>query len=524
MSLSDPSEPPAGPPVGPPAAAPVPAGPALAPPPGPPSETNGRSLGSHAARGASTVLVGQVARIVIQVVSVTVLARLLSPTDYGLVAIVLAVVGVGEIFRDFGLSTAAIQARNLTRAQTDKLFWLNTGIGAGLAVVCVAAAPLVAALFDQPELTGITRVLSLTFLLNGAAAQHRANLNRNLRFTALVGVDVGSQVVGTVVAIALGLFGAGYWALVGQQLVAALSTLVGCVILTRWIPGLPRRGVDVRSMVRFGVGLVGTQVVGYLSSNVDTLVIGLRFSATQLGYYNRGYQLLMRPLSQLRSPTTSVALPVLSRLRDDRERTDSFIVLGQLALGYTLVAGTAIAAGAADPIVHLFLGDSWGAVVPVFSLLAVAGIFQTISYVANWVYLSRALTSTLFWYSLISLAIKIVCVLVGSIWGVVGVAAGFALAPAIAWPISLSWLARRTALPLRALYLGAARILSCAAASGIATFLVVDVLLREHGNVLRLACGVAAGVLTYALIALVVPKVRHDLRDVVAVAREAVGR
>lgn len=490
------------------------------PPPGGPK----RSLGSHAARGASTVFVGQAARILIQIASVTVLARLLSPTDYGLVAIVLAVVGVGEIFRDFGLSTAAVQARNLSRAQMDKLFWLNTGIGAGLAVVCLGAAPLVATLFRQPELTAITRVLALTFLFNGAAAQYRANLNRNLRFRALVGVDVGSQVIGTVVAILLGLSGAGYWALVGQQLTAALATLLGCVMFARWIPRLPRRDVDVRSMVRFGIGLVGTQVVGYLSSNVDTLVIGLRFSATQLGYYNRGYQLLMRPLSQLRTPTTSVALPVLSRLHDDKARTDSFIVLGQLALGYTLVAGTAIAAGAADPIVALFLGDSWGAVVPVFSLLAIAGIFQTISYVGNWVYLSRALTSSLLWYSLISLAIKIVCVLIGSTWGVVGVAAGFAVAPALAWPISLWWLSRLTDLPVGALYVGAGRILGCAAAAGGTTFLVVDVILAHSADLLRLACGVGAGLAVYALIALVVPTVRRDLRDVVAVGRQSVRR
>jgi hypothetical protein len=167
------------------------------------------SLGARAARGGGTVLIGQISRIVIQIVSVSVLARLLSPSDYGLVAIVIAIVGVGEIFRDFGLSTAAVQAKVLTNDQRDKLFWLNTGIGLLLTLTCALAAPLVASAFHQESLTPITRVLSFTFLLNGLAAQHEADLNRHLRFAALVTVSVGSQAIGTVIAVIFAALGAG---------------------------------------------------------------------------------------------------------------------------------------------------------------------------------------------------------------------------------------------------------------------------------------------------------------------------
>jgi PST family polysaccharide transporter len=477
------------------------------------------SLGARAARGGVTVLVGQAARIIVQVASVSILARLLSPSDYGLVAIVLAIVGVGEIFRDFGLSTAAIQAKVVTNDQRDKLFWLNTGIGAFLTVLCALAAPLVAVLFHQQALTPITRVLAFTFLLNGMAAQHEADLKRHLRFAALVTVNIGAQAFGAVIAITMAALGGGYWALVAQQICAGALTLAWLVALTRWVPHLPKRGVDVRSFTRFGFGLVGSQIVGYLNNNVDTVTIGIRFSATQLGYYNRGYQLLMRPLSQLRTPTTSVALPVLAKLHDDAARTDAFLVQGQLALGYSLVASVAIAAGAADPIVHIFLGDQWASVAPVFALLALAGVFQTISYVGSWVYLSRALTGSLVWYSMVSLAIKLVCVLVGSIWGIVGVAGGFALAPALAWPISIWWLSRLTRLPARALYGGAARILLCSGVSAGATWSVVGALGASSAFV-QLVCGGLAGVLVYAPLALV-PMIRRDLSDVVSVTRSA---
>jgi O-antigen/teichoic acid export membrane protein len=293
-------------------------------------------------------------------------------------------------------------------------------------------------------------------------------------------------------------------------------------VLTGWIPRLPKRGIDVSSFVRFGLGLVGSQILSYLDNNVDTFTIGIRFNATQLGYYNRGYQLLMRPLGQLRTPTTSVALPVLARVQGDPVRTDAFLVQGQLALGYSLVASVAIAAGAARPIVHLFLGNQWASVAPVFAFLALAGMFQTVAYVGYWVYVSRGLTAKLMWYSMVGLSIKIVCVVVGSRWGIVGVAAGFAVAPALEWQISLWWLSRLTRYPARKLYQGAARILFSSGVSGGATFATVTVL-HNSPAIVQLACGVSAGLFVYVPLALAVPRIRRDLADMVSLGRSALS-
>lgn len=483
------------------------------PPPGPAPG----ALGRIAARGALVTLSAQLARIAVQVVSVVVLARLLSPSDYGLFALALTIVGIGEIFRDFGLSSAAIQAKDLTRAQRDNLFWLNGAIGLVLAAIVFTSSPLIAAFYHQPHLEPVVRAISLTFVLNGLATQVRADLVRGLRFTALATVDVTAPALGLVAAILGAIGGLSYWALVVQQLVQAGLMLVLLASFARFVPGPPRRGVPMSHLLRFGWHLVASQLVGYVSNNVDTVVIGLRFGRAPLGVYNRGYQLLMTPLAQLRTPMTSVALPVLSRLQDDERRFEEFIVRAQLAIGYTLVVGLALIVGAAEPITRVFLGERWDAAAPVLRFLAVAGAFSLLAFVGYWTYLSRGLTASLFRYSLVSMSIKVVAIVVGSHWGITGVAIGAAVAAGISWPVSLRWLARLTAFPARRLTAGALRILALALA--VAAFAGgASALTATAPPALRLAASVGGGVIAYGL-SVAVPRVRRDLVGVLELGR-----
>ncbi len=476
-------------------------------------------LAVRALRGAGSVMGGQIGRVVLQVGSVAVLSRLLSPKDYGLLAMVMVVVGFGEVFRDLGLSTAAIRAPSLSDGQRDVLFWLNTAVGAALSLALALAAPLLAWWFQQPDLIGMARWLSLVFVLNGAVAQYRASLNRQMRFKALVASDLLGNLSGVVVAVVMALGGWGYWALVGQQVGGGVALLVFAAVFAKWVPGLPRRGTGVRPMVKFGMNMSATQLVGYLNNNVDTFVVGTWLGAVPLGLYNRGYQLLMRAVNQFRGPTTTIALPVLSRL-EGTERNDLFIIKGQLALGYSIVAVLAFCAGASDPVIDVFLGSQWHEVSPVFAFLAVAAIFQTVAYVGYWVYLSRGLSAHLLGYSLIGLVLRIVCILIGSRWGIVGVAAGFAACDALSWPVSIWWLSRFTRLPVRALYAGAARVLGLAAVAAALTYLVVG---RLSGlpSLVQIIVALLVALAPYAAAVAVVRPVRDDVSDLFRLFRRA---
>ena len=486
----------------------------------PPTE---RGLGRLASRGALVTVGAQLVKIVLQVAGVVVLARLLTPNDYGLVAMVLAIVGIAEIFRDLGLSSAAIQARSLSRGQRDNLFWINTGAGLLLALLVMAGAPLIGLWYGRPELVDLARALAPVFLLNGMATQYRASLTRSMRFTRIATVEIAAPAVALGVAITLGVVGAGPWALIAQQLATAVVLLLGAAISARWLPRGPKRHEPMGELLTFGWQLAGSLLVGYVGNNVDALVIGTRFGPTQLGLYNRAFQLLMTPLGQLRQPTTQVALPILSRLREDREATDRYLERGQVALGLTLVVGLGLVLGAAEPITAVFLGAQWLSIEPILRLLAVAGMFQTLAYVGLWVYLAHGLTKQLLHYTLISVSIKVTCILVGSTWGPLGVAWGYLVAPGLTWPLSFWWLSRSSPVTVRRLILGGIRLLLLTGAVAAAAY-VGCLAGKRLPDLAQLGLGVVGGLAAYGLAALVVRPIRRDVTSLVHLARQGLHR
>lgn len=475
-----------------------------------------RSMRRTATGGAAITLSAQGVKMVLQIASVVVLSRLLTPEDYGLLAIVLLLMGIGEIFRDFGLTTASIQAPTLQRSERDNLFWANAAIGAVLAIIMLAIAWPLGALTQTPALTAICATLSVTFVFNGLATQYRAMLMRDFRFKAMALTEIIAAFCGLTVAVIFAIMGAGFWALVAQQLVTGLLLLVGYATLGRWLPRWYDRSVGIRSFVGFGLNLSAASIVTYVGSQIDTLVIALRFGAVPLGYYNRAYQLIMTPIVQLRSPLTTVALPVLSRIQADQRRFADYITAGQLALGYGLSVPLAIVSALAPSVTAIALGPGWSESAPILRFIAIAALFQNLAYVGYWVYTSRGLGRTLFHYSFVSTSIKIICVVVGSFWGVVGVAVGFAIAPMIAWPLSIAWLSRVTSVPTRRLYAGAGRIVLAVAVVGGAAFSVQQ--FAGLAPVWTLLWGVAAAAAGAGAL-LLVPMVRRDVAQLVGIIR-----
>ncbi|MFL0359127.1 lipopolysaccharide biosynthesis protein [Curtobacterium flaccumfaciens] len=476
------------------------------------------SLGGQAARGAGSTMLGQILRIAVQLLSVVVLARFLDPRDYGIVAMVTAVIGIADVVRDFGLSSAAVQAAALSKAERDQLFWTNTGLGALLAAICCLCAPLLAALYSDQAIVAVTIALSSTFLINGMASQYRASLMRSLQFGRVSVADVVAAAVGLGAAIVYATLSPTYWAIVVQQLSVALVGFMVVLGLARWLPGRPRRTVPLRRFYRYGGNLSAAQLMVYLTSNLDSVLLGVIAGPTALGQYNRAFQLFMLPLRQISAPATRVALPVLSRIQHDAVRFDEFLLRGQSIVVHVVVLALTFAGAFADSLIPLVLGPGWRGVIPVFQVLTFAGIAQVAGYASYWVFLARGLTGSNLRFSLVTRPFFIAAIVVGSFYGAVGTAVGVTIGTALIWLAGLVWVSRVAGAPGLQMFVNALRpILVYGLASYGASWTI------QRFDLITSALGVVfvglVGVLVLASVSyLSWPGFRRDVRGIMQVA------
>ena len=475
------------------------------------------SLARSAARGSVVTLVGQACRLGVQFATNALLATLLGSVDYGYHAKVLAIVGIAELLRNFGLSSAAVQSRELSPAQHSNLFWLNTLAGLLASLAVVAVAPAIALLYGEPQLTRIAQVLAPVFLVNGMATQFRARLNRSLRFTALTVSDVVPQFVGFTAAVLLAYHWHSYWALVAQQLVLAVVGLVLSVLLAWWRPGLPLRGVSLRSQLRFGSNLFVTNLMGYGVNNSQVVMVGAVWGAEVLGFFSRAYQLMAIPLTQMLGPLTKVALPILSRVNDDPPRYARIVGRAQLLGLYGTAPFFLFCCGAATPLLHLALGPSWAPSIPVFAVLTAGAAFRAMSQLAFWMFLSSGSTREQRRLNAIAYPCMVALMAAGLPWQGLGVAVGHTVGYAVYWPVSLWFACRASGVALAPLVRTAARVFGVV---GLGVLAIAFAVTRSTlPDVAALGLAALACVGFVALVTRLTPGGRADVRVLTDFAR-----
>src|ERR1700733_2990087 len=410
------------------------------------ADLKGRSV-----RGGFWTLTSQGAQFVLGSVSTIALARLLTPADFGIVAMVTAVTSLGQAFADLGLSEATIQRAEITHEQVSTLFWVNVAIGLGLTLITMALAPFLAWFYREPRLFDIALVMSLTFLIGGLRVQHTALLKRQMRFSALAIRDVISLVVGVPVGIILALRGAGYWAIVALPLATNVTQVTLSWLMVRWLPSLPRRGAKVRSLISFGGSVAASYFITNMVRSADSILIGWYWGANPLGLYSRAYNLLMLPVRQLNGPAGSVAVPVLSRLEADPERFARYYLRAVNLIIWIAAPIFAFLFVAAQPVTALVLGHKWEGATPVFQIRVISALGQLMLDSSGWLLISRGLSQRLLKLLLIVSPFMIGSFALGLPFGIKGVAlCGSVVLLAIS-PWILSYTFRGTNLTLRRL-------------------------------------------------------------------------
>jgi PST family polysaccharide transporter len=412
------------------------------------------NLGRRTARGGALTITTQGIKFVFSTGTTVVLARLLTPQDYGLIGMVAVVTGFISLFRDLGLSQATVQKEKINAAQVSTLFWINLTLSVVVMLITVALAPAVAWFYGEPRLNRIMMVYAIGFIFGGLTVQHDALLRRQMRFVALTATDLASLLCGITTAILLAWHGAQYWALVASQLVTGFVGAAGVWILSGWRPSLPKKGSGIRSMLAFGGNLTGFTIVNYLARNIDNLLIGRFWGSQQLGLYARAYQLLLLPIDQINQPVASVAVPALSRLTDSPERYRQAYSRILEKVTMLTMPGVAFMIGTSDWIVRIALGPNWSGAAKIFALLGISGLIQPTCNTAGWLFISQGRTRQMFQWGMIGSGIIIAAILIGLPWGAVGVSTSYSLALTfIAAPLLFWFIGREGHVRTRDIYL-----------------------------------------------------------------------
>jgi O-antigen/teichoic acid export membrane protein len=384
-------------------------------------------LKGRSVRGGAVTLSAQIIKFIITTGSTVVLARLLTPNDYGLVAMVTAVTGFVAIFKDLGLSMATIQRKDITHAQVSNLFWINFGISVALAVILCLISPLIAWFYHESRLTLITIALSSAFVFSGLSVQHYALLRRQMRFSTLGMIDIVSLFTGVAGAIILGWLGVQYWALVAMPILTSISNAIMVWVCCRWRPGFFSRGVGVRSMLAFGSHLTGFSVFNYFSRNLDNVLIGWYWGAQALGFYSRAYNIMMLPISQIRGPLESVSIPGMSHLQDDPIRYRNYYLKLVKILAFITMPLMVLLCVFAEEIITLLLGPKWTGCVRIFQILSVVSFIQPVSTTRGLVLISLGYSKKYLAYGVANSSVTVLSFVVGLPWGAEGVAMSYAI-------------------------------------------------------------------------------------------------
>jgi len=382
-------------------------------------------------RGGVAVAVAQVCKFGLQFASVVVLARLLTPEDYGLFSIVMAITVFVNIFNDLGLNWATVQSPEINYRQISALFWVNLALGCILALVTFALSPLIARIYHEPSLMSMTAAMAASYILSALGSQPKALLRRQLKFSLIAIIEVASMAAGMIVAIVAAIWGAHYWSLVLMILIMNATNALAVWLAGHWLPGPLARFSEVKHMVNFGGQLTVTQIFNYAVRNLDNLLIGWYWGARPLGFYDKAYQLLNIQGVQVATPAMGLTLPVLSRLQAEpnryREYFEKFLMLAAAA-GMSLSAFLFVSASEA---VSFILGDQWLPSVPIFRMLAPAAFLGTAFASANWIFISLGQPARLFRSSVAMAIVTLAGFIIGLPFGAIGVAISFSATRAI---------------------------------------------------------------------------------------------
>jgi PST family polysaccharide transporter len=409
----------------------------------------GSGLRTQSVRGGVASIASRGINVLVQVASTFILARLISPDDLGLVAMVSAVTGFAPVLIDLGTRDAAVQKASITEEEVSGLFWLTVGIGTGLAaLLCLCSGLIVSFYHNEARLQGIAVCSSLTFILGALSCQHFALLRRAMMFQKIAAIEVGSNAVGSIVAIYMAANEWGYWALVAKPIVVSAFTAVAVFVCCPWLPKLPRLTEGVKEMLKFGVNITGFTMADYVGRAMDRIALGRKRTTAEVGYYQQAFFVYDNAINLMSVSLHSVAVASLSKLRDNLEKLRQSWASALSAVAFFAMPVFAILAVTGRDAVVLIMGEKWVHAGVLVEVMAIRGIPHVVERTLGWLHVAGGRADRWMRWGIISSLAHVAALFCGLPFGAMGVAVAYAavmyllFVPALAYagaPVGITW-------------------------------------------------------------------------------------
>lgn len=365
-------------------------------------------------RGGSWTIGAQGIRFVAQITTMSLMARLLVPSDFGAVAMLASVFALLELIRDLGFNASIVQRPEISQAQLVRIFRIS--LVAGLLVTCVAAAlgGLVSWFARDPNITAITPVLGLTFLGNSLSTVPMGLLRRRLQFRLIAIRDLGSYLFGAIMGVLVAFAGGGIWSLVAMAVTSSVSNLILVWISAAWLPVGPAASWrELHQFLKLGGAFTIGEFANYITSNLDNILIGRAWGMLSLGFYTRGYALMLAPISQIMGPMGAVIQPLMCRIQGDEIRMNRLIkrlsilfgVLGSMLAVFVLVSASAL--------IPMVLGPGWEQTITIVQWLSLGVFVRPLAGLLYWTVVAKGKSQLFVKWTVLNCVINVAAILVG---------------------------------------------------------------------------------------------------------------
>lgn len=382
-------------------------------------------LARRTVRNAGVTVFAQASVFAIQMLGTIVLARLLTPSDFGLVTMVTTFSLLLASFGLAGFTEAILQADSLTESQASNLFWIVLFGASILSVAFAGAGPLLARFYSNTHITKVAVGFGIVIFLSVAPTVHSALLKRAMLFGHTSALDIVSRIAYVLVAIICGVLGWGYWALVVGSVAQQVTNCAGTWLLCPWIPRLPKRRQGTARMVSYALSVYGRFTLNYFTGNTDNLLVGWRLGAVALGFYKKAFDLFILPSGQLLAPVLAVVVTTLSRKNKDLKEYKRYFLAGLSIVAFLGMAISASLTLTGKDVVRCLLGSQWGESGRIFIYFAPGIGLMLIYQTTSWIHLSLGTTARWLRWTVVELALTLALFLTGLHWGPAGVAAAW---------------------------------------------------------------------------------------------------